>query len=128
MLQFFKNCFSFFRKQILRLKYCPYTVFSSKLGFFCWIWNKTSSTNTRFPVLRQKTSLILKELRNCILRTICVWSSFCSIWVCISLQILPILLQNYSSCVFFGSLSILYLEFWCHLNKTSWHLYKSMLK
>ena len=33
----------------------------------------------------------------------------------LSLQFLPILLQNCSFCVFFGSLSILYVELWYHL-------------
>ena len=32
--------------------------------------------------------------------------------VFISLQFLPILLQNYFFCVFLGSLSITYFEFW----------------
>ena len=131
----------------------------------------------------------LKELRDCILRIIYVWSSFCSIRVRVILQILPILLQNYYFCLtissyhvtyafqsestLYSSLNIkepltrnrreiwtlcdwngarthnrlvrkrtlnhlaklalqslffLYFEFWCHLNKTSWHLYKSLLK
>ena len=53
----------------------------------------------------------LKELQNYILRIISVWSSFSSIRVCISPQFLPIPLQNYAFCVFFGSLSILYFSF-----------------
>ena len=36
--------------------------------------------------------LSLKELRNCILCIICVWSLFCSVRVYISLHFLPILL------------------------------------
>ena len=39
-------------------------------------------------------SLLLKELRNCILRNIRVWSLFCSVRVYISLYFLPILLEN----------------------------------
>ena len=39
--------------------------------------------------------LILKELRNCILRTILVCSLFYSIRVCTSLYFLTILLENY---------------------------------
>ena len=36
----------------------------------------------------------LKELWNCILCIICMWSLFCSVRVYISLQFLPILLEN----------------------------------
>ena len=50
----------------------------------------------------------LKELRDCILRIIYVWSSFCSIRVRVSLQILPILLQNYSFCLTISSYHVTY--------------------
>ena len=60
--------------------------------------NNKSNIKNFFPHCR-----LLKEPRNCILRILCVSSSFCSIRVCISLQILPcILLKNCPFYVFFG--------------------------
>ena len=43
----------------------------------------------------QKSTLFLKELQNCILRIIRIWSLFCSIWIYASLHFLLFLLENY---------------------------------
>ena len=49
---------------------------------------------------------LLKELRNCILRIIRMWSVFCSGQVYISLHLLPILLVKPGFRLFFFSVSL----------------------
>ena len=92
--------------------------FFSICHFVTMIGNQKNKKSCHFEKTVELLRM-LKELRNRILRIICLWSSFCSIRVYTGMQFPPILLRNYSFRVSFGSLSILYFEFWCHLYKTS---------
>ena len=78
----FEGCLSFFQKIRICLKIDPKNI-ASKIkpiisSCFLYIWE------TFFKKL-------LKELRNCILCIVSVWSLFCSVRVYISLHFLPIL-------------------------------------
>ena len=103
--------------------YCFFFFFNVFLRYFQRYTLKRNLTYSFIKIDSRLTyhalPAFLKELRNRILRIICLRSSFCSIRVYTSLQFLPILLRNYFFCVSFGSLSIHYFELWSHLYKTS---------
>ena len=70
--------------------------------FYCFIW------------LSKFRAASLNELRDCVLRIICVWLSLLS--VC-NFYAFFWKARFCFFCVFYVSLSMLYFEFWCHLNR-----------
>ena len=78
--------------RIINQKKYSWFVYKFKIKFIfivCWIRLLFASRVLAILLLAETVSVILKELRNCILCIIRVWSLFCSARVYISLHFLP---------------------------------------